>query len=722
MDDKDDLLLNAIDAAEANSYGGTNNSQIAEDRAEAIRLYLGENVNPAPTGRSQIVSRDVYDTIETMRPAMIKIFASGEEIVKCQPIGPEDEQAADQESAYLNYVATEMNAWTQIVNDVVSDAMICRNGYVLAYWDETKSGDKETYRNQSQDSIQILLSEPGVELVEQSEDVDDDGQPTMTVTIARPTQKGQVKYCVLPPERVKVSERTPDFTLSDCPYFEFWEHKTISYVRQMGFDIEDDIADDLEEVNGSEDNARDRMGETNMREGESVDPAGRLVRLRMVWIRHDYDGDGIAELSYCLIVGRKILFREECSRIAVASFCPIPLPHRHIGLGMVDTTKDIAEAKTAILRQGLDNLYQSNNFRMFASPKINLDDLLTNVPGGIVRGKEGAMMGQDLAPIQPPFMFQQAMSGLEYMDSVRQNRTGTNSYFAGTDQNALNKTASGIAQLSSQASQRVEQIARMFAVGFETLMQITHELILKHGHKAQVVKLRGNWAVVDPRQWKRRSDIRISVGLGTGNKEVVLANLAMLLDRQMATLPMRVTTPKHIYQTMGEIVKAIGFANADKFFVDPDKLGPPPPPPPDPLMVKTQMDAQTKMQVAQIQAQIDVKRLELESLKEHERIMLDKYKVDTDSAVKIQLEQIKQEAGRESMKASQDFESRKLGIPDEVMKQEGEAMLNEYLARSNQLQEQLMAAVAHMNAPRTVVRDEQGRVIGVRPESIGMNQ
>lgn len=694
-------LLQAIDAAEATAYGGTGSSDISEQRARSIDLYLGTNVNPAPEGRSQVISRDVFDTIETMRPAFVKIFASGEEVVKCMPVGPEDEEAAQQESAYLNYVVTELNPWTQIVNDVASDAMISKNGYVLAYWDDTKNYEKETYKNQSPESAQMLTMEPGVEVLEQSADMGDDGQPTITLTIKREQQKGQLKLCVLPPERCKVSERTPDFTLRDCPYFEYWENKTISYVRQMGFDIDDDIAD-AGEMDSVEDQSRDRFGESVSRDSDGVDPSGRLVKLRMVWIRYDADGDGIAELIYAIVVGDQVLYQEEVNRIPVASFCPIPVAHRHPGISIADVVEDIQEQKTAVLRQGLDNLYQTNNMRMFASEKINLDDLLTNTPGGIVRARQsGALMGQDLAPIQVPFIFPQAMQGLEYLDSVRQNRTGTNSYFAGTDQNALNKTASGIAQLSSQASQRVEQIARMFAVGFEYLMQVSHELILKHGHKAQVVKLRGKWAQVDPRQWRKRSDIRISVGLGTGNKEVVLANLAMVFDRQMGLLQLGagVVNPPHLANTFSEIIKTIGFANSQKFVNDAEQIKPPGPPPPDPLMEKTKMEQQGKQALAQLQAQIDTKRLELDAISEMERITLEKYKVDTDAAVRIQIEQIKHEASERAAERSMQAENERMGITyqREDMKaaqeaekaQEGDPLLAELLSRSDALDQKL---------------------------------
>jgi hypothetical protein len=180
----------------------------------------------------------------------------------------------------------------------------------------------------------------------------------------------------------------------------------------------------------------------------------------------------------------------------------------------------------------------------------------------------------------------------------------------------------------------------------------------------------------------------------------------MLLQQQLQALPMRVTTPKHIYQTLAEMVKTMGFPNPDKFFIDPDKLPPPGPPPPDPLIVKTQMETQARGQLGQIQGQIDVKRLELDALKEHERVMLDKYKIDTDAAVKLQIEQIKQDAAASMTQASQSFEQQKIGMQyereDQAAQrgQEGEAMLNEYMARAQQVQQALEEVLATITAPQ----------------------
>jgi hypothetical protein len=72
---------------------------LMEERANAMDYYLGhmEKDMPAQDGRSRAVSMDVADTIEGMLPHLMDIFAGSDEVVRFEPVGPEDEEAAQQD-------------------------------------------------------------------------------------------------------------------------------------------------------------------------------------------------------------------------------------------------------------------------------------------------------------------------------------------------------------------------------------------------------------------------------------------------------------------------------------------------------------------------------------------------------------------------------------------------------------------------------------------------
>lgn len=652
-------LLRAIDAAEESAYGSDSDSTLEDARAKAIDYYLGANRIPAPEGRSQVVDQSVYETIQWMMPSLCRIFANGDDVVELPPIGPEDEEGAKQEAQYLNFILLQKNPWFEIFRTAALDALLVKAGYLYAYKDKRRTVELEKYERQTPESLALLLQDKDIEVLETNEYPDPDyvapppqqmvdpatGQPVMLPTLPPPMLydislrrvKEDSAYCVraLPPERCKISELTEQWHLRECPYFEYWDFCTLSDLRAEGYDVPDDIADEVGD-DTQEDYSRDVYGES--RDDDETDPAMRRVKKRMIWIRHDYDEDGIAEMQYVLRVGNEILYREEVNRIPVGVLCPDPLPHRHVGLSVAEKVMDISDIKTSILRNGLDNLALSNNPRTFANAsKVNLDDLLISRPGSIVRMKDGAAYGTDVVTVPMPFVFPQAMEALEYMDSVRENRTGTNRYFTGIDQNAMNKTATGIQQLSTMAAQRVEQIARCFAFGIEDLCAILHELILKSGHKAEVVKLRGKWVEVDPSTWKSRNDFRISVGFSAGNKDAQVARLMMIGQQQKeaAAMGLPIASPQNMYETALELTKASDFSTPERFWTDPATLPPAQPPQPDP----------TVMAVEQLKSQTEKEKTAATLIQKEREVAattsLDKYIADLEAKTKLTIEQLK---------------------------------------------------------------------------------
>jgi hypothetical protein len=669
-----ELLLAAIDAAEQSSYSSDGDTQLSTDRAYAIDMYLGKNLEPAPEGRSQVIDRSVFETIQWILPSLCRIFANGDDVVDLPPVGPEDEAMAKQESQYLNYVILQQNNWFETFITWATDAMLTKNGYCLAYSEERTNVEVEQYKRQTKQGVQLLMSDKDnqVEVTGQYPDPDYvepppqpmvdpatgqpavdpmTGQPVMQppqpppmlfdVTVTRSNPERKVCIKVLPPERCKVSYRTPTFRLNnDCPYFEYYDYKTASDLRADGFDIPDTIPDDWS-IDEEEDLARDQYDEQSWRDDSNEpDESMRRYRVRMIWLLHDLNQDGIAERVYAVRIGQHILHAEQVSRIPVASLVAIPTSHRHIAISIADIVADIQRIKTAILRQGLDNLYLANNPRTFITDKINLDDALVSRPGGIVRGETGAVYGQDIAPLVMPFVFPQAMEGLEYMDQVRENRTGTNRYFTGIDQNAMNKTATGIQQLSSMAAQRVEQIARIMACGIEDLFSVVHELILKGGHKKEVVKLNNNWIEVDPASWKKRYDFRISVGYAAGNKDALVSKLMMIATMQEKALAggLPIVTAQNAYETAVELTKASDFSAPQRFWTNPKEIPPPEPPKPDPtVMAAEQIKAQTTLQKTQEEIKFEQVKTDKELMLESRKLELEKYKIDTDAQVKLTL-------------------------------------------------------------------------------------
>src|SRR5688572_11877895 len=108
-----DSALKALLQAERNaSLGGTLSSDLSTERAKAMDYYNGDMSTdmPAGDGQSKAVSRDVADTVEGLMPSLMEIFEGGEEVIRFNPVGPEDEEAAKQETDYVNHVYSQKNA------------------------------------------------------------------------------------------------------------------------------------------------------------------------------------------------------------------------------------------------------------------------------------------------------------------------------------------------------------------------------------------------------------------------------------------------------------------------------------------------------------------------------------------------------------------------------------------------------------------------------------
>lgn len=666
MSDED--LCGIIDAAEEKSYGSSISNltaELAAQRALIISLYLGENIEPSDEG-SNAVDRTVFEIVQDILPSLCRIFANGEDVVTLPPINPADEAGAKQETAYLNWLVTSTMPWLELFLEYATDALLAPNSYFLVYRDRKRTVEIEKYEGQTRQGLAKLLMDSNVQLIAsesyQAPDlppepvIGPDGQPMMqvvgldpmgqpimqpvlgpatlyNVAIRRVSDGKKLCIRVLPPERTKVDQATYSWRINESTnYFEYWEETTLSSLREQGFDVPDDIADDGETVT-SEDNARDQYGETRLSERNTLDPSMRKVIARMIWIRADADKDGIAEMLQVLRVGNKILYREEVSRIPVASGASCPLPHRHPGMPVAQQVADIQVINTDVLRSGLNNLYLSNNPQKVLNPAlVNVEDALISRVGGIIRADDINAIRHEA----PEFVFPQAVQALEYLNQKAQGRAGVNGGMANIDSSDLTNVQPGVvSQISGMKSERTVQIARYLASGIEDLFSIVHEQVLKMGHKKESLRISGHWVDVDPGSWKKRDSFKICVAFGSGNRDAQIGRLMTIAQKQESALLARipVVTPQNYYATLTELTKAIDVTSVDRFWTDPSTMAPKPPPPPSESVITHQMDnaSREKIKLAELA------QSERESIRKAE---LEKYAIDSNNGLEVIHKQI----------------------------------------------------------------------------------
>ena len=168
-------LLNAIDNYSAQSYGSgtSDNGELSRQRSLALDAYAGKMLDVPPKGRSKVNDRTVFETVQWIMPSMMRIFAGGENVVEFEPVGPEDEEIAEQESDYLNYMVTQRNDWDLTVREWCQDGLTTKNAYCLVDMEEKIIPEIETYEGQSEDQL-VMLVEDKMEIVGQNQYDDPD--------------------------------------------------------------------------------------------------------------------------------------------------------------------------------------------------------------------------------------------------------------------------------------------------------------------------------------------------------------------------------------------------------------------------------------------------------------------------------------------------------------------------------------------------------------------
>jgi hypothetical protein len=661
-----DGLLALIDQYASNSHG-SEGSQLSQERALALARYNQELFGDEVEGRSSLVSSELRDTVETVVPQLMRIFLGGDVICEFDPETQEDVAGAKQESRYVNFVVTQRNAAFQVFGSWFRDALLCKNGYVKAWWESRSDVRVEPYKGLTDDGLQAIMADADVQVISQKDYPAPQTpmgsmQPMMLhdIEVRRVKKTEYARIDNVPPEeiRVHISTRGPD--LRDAVYVEHRVNKTLSEIRQMGYDVPDDWAGIMTDgMLDMESQARDRFQELMASADESTDASMRRATFREVWIRVDMDNDGIAELRRICIVGNHILHDEECAFIPIACITPVIQPHRHIGYGYYDFLRDIENATTAMLRNFFDNIYLANNGRYAVDvDKVNVDDMLISRPGGIVRTRGDP--AQAVFPLTHPSMSDAAARGMEYLAQWKKSATGVVMDSGAISSDVLSKApASSIAQVVSVWQARVEGVARCFAeTGIQELFRIVHAITQQNSTQAEKVQIAGQWIEVDPREWVKRTSLTVTVGLGTGSKEAKLAFLQQVAAGQQQGLQIGIAKPQNLYETAIEMMKEGGYKDGARFWTDPMKE-PPPQPQKDPIVQAEEVKAQAAMQLEpmklQAQAAIEDKKTqnnmqqaqmeanttaELERFKIEKQAELERFKAQLAAEVELQKAQI----------------------------------------------------------------------------------
>ena len=640
----------------------------APDRIVANDYFNGRLFGNEEDGRSQVVSRDVRDTIALMMPQIMRTFFGTQRVVEYQPRYPEDVQNAEQSSDYVNQIVlgTDNPTSFQTFYSIIKDSLIKRVGIAKVDWERREEVEHEEFTGLDDLALEALLSDPDIEgssidsypdpdfvapdTPPPDEGVSPAGESLMQpqdmevpmlhdVVIRRLSVEGSVIFEALPPEEFLIDRRAK--SVEEATIVAHRRYLTVSELVSMGYDFDEmlDLAGDADEFDtNSEFLSRHPLG--NFADTNEGGEANRKVLYIEAYAKVDFSGSGITSLRRFCCAGNhhQLLHHSPVNDIPFVVFSGYPEPHFWRGNSVADLTMDVQLVKSSILRNMLDSLAKAiHPDTAIIEGQVNIDDALSNKVGKLIRMRSAGAVQE----LNKSFNGKEAFPMLDYMDRMKEDRTGMSKASMGLDPDALQSTEKSAVSATMASSQaQIELLCRVFAEnGMKPLFKKILKLLHNHQEKARMVRLRNTWIPVDPRSWDIGMDVSVNVALGMGTtqeKMQMLAGISVkqekILQEQGGTNPF--VTNEQYHHTLSKMTELSGFKDVQSFWSNPKDFQPPPPEPPEPTPDEIFATAQADKVRADIE--LDKQKFGLDQEKMIRDDDLQRDKLDSDVGLKTQ--------------------------------------------------------------------------------------
>ena len=554
-------------------------SEISQDRIKSQRYFEGEVDIGQEDGRSKIVATKVRDTIRAIKPSLMRVFLSSENPVEFVPTNQEDVSNAEQATKYAHWKFQQLDGY-KLLNDAIHDALVKKTGVLKIWWEDTTDAEIRSYTNVTEEELSAIVNEDNVEVIEHSTEMgmmtDETGmqieQEKHSLKVSYSKKQGELKIEGVPPEEFLVDRNAKSVT--DAYIVAHKTEMRVSDLVSMGYDFEQ-----VSELSGLSSDSTytdteqfERMGYEQEDEENISDVSMKQVQVTEAYMKIDKEGTGIAMMYRILMAGgeNEVLECEPYGEVPFAIFEIDPEPHTFFGRSVADLIMNDQDSSTAMLRGMMDNVALTNSPRQgYVQGQVNVDDLMNNEIGGLVRMKSPAA----LVDIATPFVAGQVLTAMQYLDMAIEGKTGVTKASMGLDPDALQNTSATAARLQAQqGSAQIEVMARNIAEGgMKRLFKLMLELLVENSCEETMMRLNGQFQPIDPRVWNTGMDMTVNVGVGTGQEGERHAALTQALQMQMQIWTQYgsgngMVTMTGIRNTLGDMLALQGVRNVDRYF------------------------------------------------------------------------------------------------------------------------------------------------------------
>ena len=654
------LLERNLDAADTYTE-----SLVGEQRDKSHRYYFGEPLGNEKPGRSQHVSRDVFDAVESTKALLLDTFTADRRVVEFTPETNEDIEAARQATEFVNYIFYRQNNGFKVLQDTIHDGLVSKLGVVKRWYDKRYSYTEEDFADLDEAQFVMLASDPDVEIttldqtVVQPEMVD-----PMTGTVVMPAittysgelkrriDKSQVRIDNLEPEKLYISPRAK--TLEDADFVSYRYEKEIGELLEDGYDPEkvEDLDEELDTYRDStqgRDSYDEFSAETSMRDDH---PNRTYVTIYESYIRI-YDPKVESRCTFKVVHSRRSLLDvEKVESHPFRGWCPFPVPHKAVGLSLADVTMDLQKSQSTLKRSVIDNAFLTNTSRWVANLSLvrNPRDLIDNKLGAVI--DVNAMDPSSVVqPLNTPQISANVFTTMELLEQEKEARSGSSRMSKGLDSDVVSKQNSNdmVTRYMNASNRRTMVMARNFAESFlMPLMFDLYRLAIENDSQPRMIQLSGKFVPIDPKQLRERTEMSVAVAL-TPDARAAEARTLTMLD-QMWTANPQDPTLNGMYQTqqrfalLARAIDLMGLKGGDKYLLSP--MSPE-------YQQGQQQNAQQQQQQQQMAQQIEFKKLELDERKvmvsergaavAEEQLVLEAEKIGVELSTKAQEMIAKQE-------------------------------------------------------------------------------
>jgi len=546
----DDELLASLEN-NINSADSYAESEIGHQRDKGHRYYYGQPLGNERAGRSQHVSMDVFDAVESVKSMLMETFTADRNICKFDPQTAEDFMPAKMATALTNYIFYRENNGTKILHDVIHDALIAKTGIVKRYYKNLYEYEEETFEGLDEPSFNMLMQDPDVTIMEIAEEAQavqtqdaqtgqiiESSQVMYSGEIARKIDKSKICIETIPPEDFLVSPRATDE--NDADFCSHRTSRTRGDLLSEGFDPEI-VAKLNEDHDLFEDGGLGRDSVDGFRKDDHYDADNDRQHVTIYESYIKKYRDDLKKCVYLKVLHSRnvLLDKEIVSEKPFRYFTPFPLPHRFHGMSLADVLFDIQKTQSSLKRGVVDHTFMTNTSRFIANLSLvkNPRDLLDNRVGAVI-DVNSPNPENVVRPLPMPNLSGTVFQAIENLEVEKESRSGMSRMARGMDSTAVSKQNSSdlITTFMNASNRRIMVMARNLAENFlKPLMHDIYKLAVEYeGEKA--IQLDGQFVPVNPQFLGDRTEMSVAVAL-TPDEQAQEAQMLLSLDQQFTMNP-----------------------------------------------------------------------------------------------------------------------------------------------------------------------------------------